>query len=268
MNTRLKSYELKQAELSGNMLKGAAAVMGNLDRVNDCIFPGAFKSALKSFRESGFVSVGHDWHDLPVAMPTFCAEQGNKLYSEAEFHSTSDAQEARTICIERIANGFTVGLSVGFDLDWNNGLVQFQNGAKLLQYATDNGYDLALFDEKGIRACKDTCWGIIKISDLFEYSIVPVPMNPDACITEVKSINTFTERDFERLLREAGCSRKRAVAITLHGWKADAGKPDDQRDAEMDGKSQSEAEPLQAVMIDVGLLRSRALALTLSIGAS
>jgi hypothetical protein len=43
-------------------------------------------------------------------------------------------------------------------------------------------------------------------------------MLPDAKVTNVKSITT--ERDFERFLRDAGYSRKEAVAITLHGFKA------------------------------------------------
>ena len=54
--------------------------------------------------------------------------------------------------------------------------------------------------------------------DLFEISLVTFPMLPDAKVTNVKSIST--ERDFEKFLREAGYSRKDAVAITLHGFKA------------------------------------------------
>lgn len=54
--------------------------------------------------------------------------------------------------------------------------------------------------------------------DLFEISLVTFPMLPDAKVTNVKSITT--ERDFEKFLREAGYSRKDAVAITLHGFKA------------------------------------------------
>jgi hypothetical protein len=54
--------------------------------------------------------------------------------------------------------------------------------------------------------------------DLFEISLVTFPMLPDAKVTNVKSIST--ERDFERFLRDAGYSRKEAVALTLHGFKA------------------------------------------------
>ena len=54
--------------------------------------------------------------------------------------------------------------------------------------------------------------------DLFEISLVTFPMLPDAKVTNVKSIST--ERDFEKFLRDAGYSRKEAVALTLHGFKA------------------------------------------------
>ena len=54
--------------------------------------------------------------------------------------------------------------------------------------------------------------------DLFEISLVTFPMLPDAKVTAVKSIET--ERDFEKFLRDAGYSRKEAVALTLHGYKA------------------------------------------------
>jgi hypothetical protein len=54
--------------------------------------------------------------------------------------------------------------------------------------------------------------------DLFEISLVTFPMLPDAKITAVQAISN--ERDFEKFLRDAGYSRKEAVALTLHGYKA------------------------------------------------
>lgn len=57
--------------------------------------------------------------------------------------------------------------------------------------------------------------------DLFEISLVTFPMLPDAKVTGVKSAEAIhTERDFEKFLRDAGYSRKEAVALTLHGFKA------------------------------------------------
>jgi len=61
--------------------------------------------------------------------------------------------------------------------------------------------------------------------DLFEISLVTFPMLPDAIVTDIKAIQT--ERDFEQFLRDAGYSKKQAIALTLHGFKA----LDDRRDA-------------------------------------
>jgi HK97 family phage prohead protease len=65
--------------------------------------------------------------------------------------------------------------------------------------------------------------------DLYEVSLVTMPMLPDAKITAVKSLTT--EREFEAFLRDAGYSRKEATAIALHGFKSltglrDAGSDD------------------------------------------
>ena len=84
---------------------------------------------------------------------------------------------------------------------------------------------------------------------LFEISLVTFPMLPDAKVTGVKSAEAIhTERDFERFLREAGYSRKEAVALTLHGYKAlqrqrDAGD----EEAVTEGASESVTALLQSL---------------------
>ena len=239
MKIERKSYEIKAATLEDNCLKGAASVVGVLDRSRDCIFPGAWDKTLKGFLANGFVAVGHAWSDLPVAMPVVAKASGNQLYTEAIFHSTTAAQDARTVCKERLAQNLSVGLSVGFMMDYGKeetpAYQYFETGQKLLDYAKANGYDLTLFDAKGIRACKSYCRGILNIEELLEYSIVPVPCNQDATASEAKSASgpgaspkdgaddrnaatILTRRDFEAYLRDAGYSRKDATAITNHGF--------------------------------------------------
>ena len=90
----LKTFKLASPQIDENCIRGAAAVMGNMDRGGDVIYPGAFKKALKGFLASGFVSLAHNW-DEPIAMPTMAKESGNMLDCEAEFHSTEDAQRVR-----------------------------------------------------------------------------------------------------------------------------------------------------------------------------
>lgn len=175
--------------LDGNTIVGAGAVMGNVDRYNDVIFPGAFKSAIKGFLADGFMPVGHDWSGLPVAMPSKAYEKGNELIVEAEFHSTEDAQEAKTVVSERLAKGLSIGLSIGFSCA-REGVAIFEEGAALLEFASKAGYDLGLFDSAAIKKSK---WvrAITKVGELFEVSIVTVPANPKATASALKSLNAF-----------------------------------------------------------------------------
>lgn len=228
-----KAWTLKADDAAmgeSGTLTGAAAVMGNLDSADDVIFPGAFTPALAGFRKDGLVLVGHDWDDLPVAMPTLAEERGNILYTEATFHSTDDGQEARTVCAERLANGLSVGLSVGF-FTQPEGYQIFESGQKLLDFAQANGYSLSLFDVPGIKAHNGWCRAILSIAMLVEYSIVPIPANPKAQAISAKGWRveeegkTFSVRALERLLRDAGYSRwdtGRMIA-ELKGSLRDAG---------------------------------------------
>lgn len=185
----VKSFAIdaKGAALRENMLSGSASVMGHMDRGNDVIYPGAYKGAIKEFLKSGFVSVGHDWTDY-AAMPTVCKEDGRDLYVECEFHTTDDAQRIRTKCKERIEKGLSVGLSVAF---YSSGQGWFENGKLLLDDAKAKGCDMALFDAS-IKKHEGVCRGIWEVSELFEYGIVPVPMNKLSTATAVKQFD-FSE---------------------------------------------------------------------------
>ncbi|BDI33420.1 hypothetical protein CCAX7_54710 [Capsulimonas corticalis] len=188
-----KFFNLKAANTSieDNYIDSVPSVMGVMDEGADVIFPGAFtkSGALESFLKRGFVPTDHKWEWTEiVAMPISAKEDGNKLVSRAVFHTTQKAQDARTICMERLAQGLWIGESVGFgmyagDYKW------FASGQALLTWAEANGYDLSLFDADGIKSWKTTCRGIINIPELYEYSIVPVGMNRWAEAVDVKSDN-------------------------------------------------------------------------------
>ncbi len=189
MDKFLKSFILRgvgAAAPEGNTIAGVANVMGVADRGRDVVFPYAFRGAIPAFLASGFVPVGHNWGGLPVAMPTKAEDRGRELYVEAEFHSTPEAQSAKTVVQERLGKGLAVGFSVGFwaqRADWN----WFESGRELLKWAGDNGHDLSLFDVSGIEAL-GSCRGIVKASELFEFSIVSVPMNRDSGVRQIKSL--------------------------------------------------------------------------------
>ena len=180
-----KCFTLK-AQVSDGRLRGVAAAIGNMDRGGDVIFPGAFQACLEGFLATGFVPLAHRWDELPIAMPVKAQERGRELFTEAVFHSTGPAQDARTVCMERIALGLPVGLSIGFSLEEGDSK-GFRSGADLLDFAESRDEAMTeLFDGPGIREWKGACRGIMNISELFEYSIVPVPMNPLAVAIEAK----------------------------------------------------------------------------------
>ena len=236
------SIKASDAKIAENQISGAAAALGNIDRGGDVLLPGVgcFSDALAGFLASGFVAVGHDWGDLPVAMPTRAEEQGRILYTEATFHSTARAQEARTVAMERQAAGLSVGLSIGFRLQ-RSGYSWFESGEELLAFAIDTlKINPALLDSQKIAAHNDYCRGIWKIGELYEYSLVSIPMNPEAIATDAKNaspadaknadgdaaeeasrtLETITIRDFERILRDCGVARDAAVAVASKTFAA------------------------------------------------
>lgn len=251
------SATLKAAEGGSGTLSGIASVMGNLDSADDVIFPGAYTECLAEFRASGFVAANHEWDENPIAMPTLIEQRGNALYAECVFHSTQDAQDARTICTERLAAGLSVGLSVGFLCAYEDCQV-FESGEKLLQFAQANGYDLSLFDRSGIMAHKEWCRAILRVSRLVEYSIVPIPANGKAQAIAAKSAESgLTVRDYEQLLRDAGFSASDSKRF-ISGLKALA------RDAKTDAPL---ADPPSSPTPEQEELLRRADALALSLRA-
>lgn len=176
-------------QLEGNTIIGSGAVMGNVDRYGDVIFPGAFKGVTKGFTTDGFMPVGHNWSDLPVCMPTKAYEKGADLVVEGEFHTTNAAQDAKTVVAERLSKGLSIGLSIGFCCA-KEGVAFFEEGAALLDFAEKSGYDMSLFDTSAIKKGR---WlrAITKVAELFEVSIVTVPANPKAVVTALKSFNAF-----------------------------------------------------------------------------
>jgi len=183
----VKQAEVRLSISDTGVAVGKPAVMGNCDRGGDVIMPGAFsKPVLDAFVANGFVSLGHDWAENPIGYVTKCEDAGTSLVAEWVYHSTDDAQEARTVAMERQAAGKSVGLSVGFQPDWSK-VVMFDNGEKLWAWALGEGYDPMLLDP-GIKDRTTCCWAMPVVNELYEFSQVTVPQNPKAVAARVKTL--------------------------------------------------------------------------------
>ncbi|RYG34926.1 hypothetical protein EON81_14185 [bacterium] len=189
----------KQLEFKGtleeNRLRCVASTTGNADRYGDVIAAGAFApSVLKRYIKEGFVTVGHAWDLLPIGYPMEAGEAGNELIIESEFHTTDDAQKARTVVKERTAAKKSVGISIGFMPDYKS-VQYFSTGEALIEWATGKGMDPGQFD-KAIPAHKGGLRFITKIEELFEHSIVTVPANRGANRAEAKSFTPAELREY------------------------------------------------------------------------
>lgn len=156
----LKLYE---EEDGSGYFTGYGSTFGNFDRVKEAVVKGAFKNTLDSFKQDGFIAVGHDWGALPVATVGEAYEDDKGLFIKGEFHSTPEAQAARAVVKERLERGKSVGLSIGYDVKD--------------QEHTRNGT-------------------LLKELELFEVSIVTVPCNALANATGVKALQALSVEDF------------------------------------------------------------------------
>lgn len=164
--------------------EGKAAGIGNIDRGGDVIAPGAFVGALEGFLKTGSILIGHDWGSVPVAMPLKAWEDSRFLRIEAQFHGDGDAQRVRRVMAERAAAGLETGLSIGFRVG-PPGYLSFQSAGKLIDYARERGMDI---DFEQIAQHDGYCWLIEKIDELYEVSVVTVPMNASAVAGAVKDL--------------------------------------------------------------------------------
>lgn len=184
-------------------LKGNANVIGELDSYGTVTFPGFFSEVLGEFLKTGSVLIEHNSDDLPIAFPTLAHETGKHLYTEARFHSTQRAQDARTVAKERLDAGKSVGLSIGFVPDYSTGVEYFSNGKELIKHARSLGMPMDLFNVKQIEAHSGPCRANLPggCKRLIEYSMVGNPANKPSGATDVRSGSfqeTLVEAEPER----------------------------------------------------------------------
>jgi len=195
--------EIKELD-EGGFFEGYASVFGVQDSDGDVIVKGAFQKSLDNYMAKGKMPKmlwQHD-HRQIIGKYTEMREDDNGLWVKGSMiMETEKGREAYAL----LKAGVLDALSVGFNI-------------------TEAG-------QEGMRG------RVIEEVDLWEVSLVTWGANPDAMITNVKSI-----KDFERLLRDAGYSRKEATSIASRGYKATF----DQSDSEPDQEAYEALQTLKA----------------------
>lgn len=206
MEPRL-TIPLEIKSLSAREFEGHGSVFKNVDLGGDIVLPGAFKRSLKQHTDAGSLPQMFWMHD-PSRVPgkwLDMREDKKGLSVRGVLAETDLGNEIHTLLKMEAVRGLSIG------------------------YVTrDQDYD-----KEGHR--------IIKDADLWEVSIVSLPMNPLAQVAHVKSRLSAageyvpTVREFERVLRDVGCSQKVAKVLISRMFDDDDsnGTLDQQRDAEV-----------------------------------
>lgn len=184
MDRIIAPIQIKDAKVDGTFT-GYAAVFNNVDLGRDVIMPGAFTS-VKTTRDGQVrIAMNHDLKKL-AGKATF-SQDDHGLRVEGQL--TLGVGYVRD-AYELMKAGVLDGLSVGFDIPPGGSTWEER----------DNDY---------VR--------IIKEAELWEFSLVPFGMNPEALIETVKA---FDIRDFEAQLRGLGYSQREAKALASGGFKS------------------------------------------------
>lgn len=177
--------EIKEAKADGSFT-GYAAVFNNVDLGRDVIMPGAFTS-MKHTRD-GMVRIAMH-HDLKRLAGKARVEQDDHGL-RVEGQLTLGVSYVRD-AYELMKSGVLDGLSVGFNIPPGG----------------------ATWEERDADYVR-----IIKEAELWEFSLVPFGMNPEALVDTVKAATTI--RDFEAQLRGLGYSQREAKALASGGFKS------------------------------------------------
>lgn len=152
-----KNFEIKSEKDTGT-ISGYFSTYDRIpDSYGDVVAPGAFTETIKAREESGHpfpLCWNHDLNMIIGSVDKIEDDEKGPLMT-ASFFNTPLAQEKRAI----VQSGVVYQFSFAYEVK-ENGLVTLEDGTKANE---------------------------LRKLDLFEVSIVPIPANPRAEVTEVKS---------------------------------------------------------------------------------
>lgn len=181
-------FQIKSLSDSG-LIEGLLADFTVTDHGGDRLLPGCLSKSLAA-RSTPLPMLLH--HDMkrPIGAWKEWREQPNGLYVKGSMTlATRDAQEAHALA----KDGALTGLSIGWQAKEST---RDNSGARLVSEA-----------------------------ELFEGSLVTVPMNDKTRVSAIKSITRA--QDIRELLQDAGVPRDRANEAAGLAWKAISEQTDD-----------------------------------------
>ncbi len=195
------TLELKLAPgVAAGTFSGYGSVFGNVDSYGDVVAKGAFRDTLREWKTKGKLPpmllqhgggfFGGAAGDLvPIGVWDEMKEDDHGLLVSG--HLIAMETERAKQVYAAMQEGALDGLSIGFRVK------QAKLGTK---------------PEEPVRTLQ-------KI-DLAEVSVVTFPANGAATVDAVKSVDDWTERELEGLLRDAGFSRRDAQIVIAKGFRA------------------------------------------------
>lgn len=186
------SVPLEIKSVAGREFTGYGSVFNNVDAGGDVVMPGAFTQSLKQFKSAGEMPMMFWMHraDEVPGVWIDMKEDSNGLMVHGEILDTSLGRDVRTLLEKKAVRGLSIGYRPN-EVDWRG----------------------------------ET--RVLKQVDLIEVSIVSMAMNPLARVESMKARLSQageyvpTQREIEAWLRELGCSRKVAVALTARMFGSD-----------------------------------------------
>ena len=171
MKTKHFELRVKSADLEEGVISGYASVFGNVDSYGDIVVKGAFAEFLKEAGETGKiipVFYGHNIEDpkANIGSVTELYEDDRGLFFRAKLDLSGDTYGR--IVYAQLKDGRLDSLSFGYRV--------------LDARMTDSGYELMELE-------------------LYEISVVPIPANREARITEVKAGRTIPVKNMDLIRR-------------------------------------------------------------------
>lgn len=173
MELRTKHFNLhvKSVDLEEGVISGYASVFGNVDSYGDIVVEGAFSKSIEKIKKTGKVIpvfYGHNMEDprANIGSVTELYEDGRGLFFRAQLDLSGDTYGR--LVYAQLKDGRLDSLSFGFSVI---------DGA-----STEAGYEL-------------------RELELYEISVVPIPANQEALITEVKAGRAISAKNVDLIRR-------------------------------------------------------------------